>query len=58
MRSISVWKYMSPMISVFGILSSTPVYCESDGDISCDHFISNTQVNVKSTLEEMEKNKT
>ena len=49
---------MSPMTSVFGIFSSRAVYSEFDGHISCDHFISNTQVNVKSTLEEVEKNKT
>ena len=41
-NSISVRKSINPMLFAFGIFSSKALYCEFDGDRSCDHFISNT----------------
>ena len=46
-NSISVKKSTNPMTALFGIFTSKAIYCEFDGDKSRDHFISNTQVNVK-----------
>ena len=54
-NSISVRKSINPMTFAYGIFSSKAVYYEFDGDRSCDHFISNTQVNVIPTHVEMEK---
>ena len=55
-NNITVTISIIPMTSTFGEFCSKAVYSELDGEISCDHFISNTLVNFKPTHVEMERN--
>ena len=56
MNSMSVRKSTNPMTVAPSIFSSKAIYYEFNGDKSLYHFISNTQVNVKTRHVEIFKN--